>query len=157
MDASTLISPLIGLIAPIIVSAIRRPSSKIEERTARLQYWKTFFEVAPLAGSTVSEDSKQLCLAEMAEGEDETRNFNNKVVSSITTAYTLIVMFVAMRSGIVYVFSNPTPDRIQRLDIGQVFAGNHSALWVSSAGRNRDRTDRIPYCLPPQRSIIWTV
>lgn len=96
MDASTLISPLIGLIAPIVVSAIRRPSSKIEERTARLQYWKTFFEVAPLAGSTVSEDSKQLCLAEMAEGEDETRNFNNKIVSSITTAYTLIVMFLAL-------------------------------------------------------------
>jgi hypothetical protein len=84
------------LIAPIVVSAIRRPSSRIEERTARLQYWKTFFEVAPLAGSTVTERTKQLCLEEMAEAEDETRNFNNKLVTSITTAYTLIVMFFVL-------------------------------------------------------------
>ncbi len=96
MDASTLISPLIGLIAPIVVSAIRRPSSRIEERTARLQYWKTFFEVAPLAGTPVIEEANQLCRVEMAEAEDETRNFSNKFVTSITTSCTLILMFLVL-------------------------------------------------------------
>lgn len=96
MDASNLIAPLIGLIAPIVVSAIRRPSSRIEERTSRLQYWKTFFEVAPLAGASVTEETKQLCLAEMAEGEDETKNLSNKLVTHITTAYTLLVMFFVL-------------------------------------------------------------
>lgn len=96
MDASTLIAPLIGLVAPIVVSAIRRPSSRMEERTSRLQYWKTFFEVAPLAGASVTEETKQLCLAEMAEGEDETRNLSNKLVTHTTTACTLVVMFFVL-------------------------------------------------------------
>jgi hypothetical protein len=92
MDASILIAPLIGLIAPIVITAIRRPASRIQERTKRLQYWKTFFELAPLSGNAVSDEAKRLCVAELAAAEDETRNLSNKLVSFITTVCTVAVM-----------------------------------------------------------------
>ena len=49
-----------------------------------------------MAGTPVIEEAKQLCRAEMAEAEDETRNFSNKFVTFITTACTLILMFLVL-------------------------------------------------------------
>jgi hypothetical protein len=80
MDASTVIGPLIGLMAPIVISAFKWRASRIETRKARLDYWKTYFEVAPLAGQTVGDETKKLCIAELEEGEDEARNLGNKLV-----------------------------------------------------------------------------
>jgi hypothetical protein len=56
--------------------------------------------IAP--GATVTEEAKHLCLEEMAEGEDETRNISNKLVTFITTLCTLVAMFFAL-SGIEWI------------------------------------------------------
>jgi hypothetical protein len=87
MDVSTLIAAFIGLVAPIVVSAFKWRASRIETRKARLDYWKAYFEVALLAGKSVGQETKGLCVAEFEEEEDEARNLGNKLVSSITTVF----------------------------------------------------------------------
>jgi hypothetical protein len=105
MDASTLIGPLIGLMAPIVISAFKWRASRTETRKASLDYWKTYFEVAALAGQTVGDETKRLCIAELEEGEDETRNFRNKLVSSITNYSTFGIMyFLTFVFSVLYAF-----------------------------------------------------
>jgi hypothetical protein len=77
----------------IVISSIKDPIGRsFETRTKRLQYWKAFFEVAPLADFPPDE-VKELCRHELAEADDETQKLRDKFTLESATALTLVLMF----------------------------------------------------------------
>ena len=85
---------LIGLIAPIVISALSRPLSRSEEHTIVLQKWKAIHEVATLNGDAITEETKQLSRADLARAIDDAQNLGNRLVTRVTTIYTLVFMFL---------------------------------------------------------------
>ena len=77
MDPSSLIEPLIN--------ALGKQETKTKHRVERLQYWKTLFEVAPLAGGTVSTEMQALCREELAHAEDEAQKLKISLLASSPT------------------------------------------------------------------------
>lgn len=95
MDILNVISSLIvAVVAPLVITAIRRPKSKIEEHTARLQYWKVFFELVPKVDQSVSEETRQLCLRELATADEEMKNLSNEFVGVFAFVLTMVLVLL---------------------------------------------------------------
>jgi hypothetical protein len=92
MDTSSLGSFAIPIVATLAIYAIRMPASKLEERTKRLQYWKTFFDVASLVDTDIEDETKKLCRKELAQADDETRNLSDEFMGFVATVFTLMLI-----------------------------------------------------------------
>jgi Domain of unknown function (DUF334) len=95
-DFSKVLTPAIAIVAPIAVLAIRRPISKVENRTKQLQYWKTYIELTNLAGREVTDEEKRRCAVELAEADNEAQNLNNKLLSFVAGILTIAIIFALM-------------------------------------------------------------
>lgn len=87
---------MIVIIAPLAVLAIRRPISRIEDTTKRLQYWKTYFEVKNLVGPDVTEDERLRCAVELREADDAAQNLKSKLLSFVAGISTIAIAFPIM-------------------------------------------------------------
>lgn len=94
MNWAVLVPPLIGLLAPLVVSAIRMSSTRLQDRTARLAYWKAYLDLASAANIPLSEGQQQLCQAELADAEDEVRNLREPFLTWVTNIVTGFLMLV---------------------------------------------------------------
>jgi hypothetical protein len=85
MDAGPLISPLISVVTTAVISAIKDPVGRVfENRTKRLQFWKTMLETSSLTDVTDQSFLKEQCRQEIAEASDEVLKITNKFVGGLS-------------------------------------------------------------------------
>jgi len=90
MDAGPFITPLISVVTTALISTVLDPIGKaFENRTKRVQFWKTMLETSPLADVTDVSFYKEQCRHEMTEAADVVAAMSNKFVGD----FSLILLF----------------------------------------------------------------
>jgi hypothetical protein len=109
MDSS-LIAPAVAAITSIAITSIVDPATRAyEKRTKRLQYLRTFMEVAPSVGFSSTDDVKELLRQEIVDAYEEMQKFKNKLAAQAATMLALIVMFLIFQPISVWTYAKVKP------------------------------------------------
>jgi hypothetical protein len=92
MDPSSLVSSFVSVVATAFFAALKDRSVRtFENKTKRIQFWKTMLETASLADVTEVGFIKEQCQREMDEAINAVAIESNEFVGSISTKLVLVV------------------------------------------------------------------
>ncbi len=101
MDLASVIPSLVSVLTTAFIGAVKDPIGRaFENRTKRVQFWKTMLDAAPLADVTDITFFKEQCRNEMAGAVDAVAAVSNKFVGEVSVALLLgIGIFVLSVMG----------------------------------------------------------
>jgi hypothetical protein len=95
MTAGSLVPPLIAVLATALIAALKDSVGRVfENRTKRVQFWKTMLEASPLADITEVDLYKQKCRQEMNEATDAIGAVTNKFAGRLSAVLLFGILVV---------------------------------------------------------------
>jgi hypothetical protein len=114
MDLTPFFPPLVSVLTTALISAVKDPVGRIfENRTTRVQFWKTMLDTAPLADVTDVTFIKAQCRQEIADAVDAAAMASNKFVGEVSLSLLLgavVFIFSFMARISTYIMSNMRQD-----------------------------------------------